>query len=115
AISGLAGALDPRWRREVKFTVIWISVGYVAFSLMMAKDLRYALLLAPPAVILGVIGLCALSQWASRLVGGRSSWFLKSGMASVVAFHIWMAPRVMVPLVEGVQEVVVFLEANARD
>jgi hypothetical protein len=106
---------DARWRREVKYTVTWIAVGYVALSLMMAKEPRYALLLAPPAVVLGMIGLCSLSQWTSRLISGTSSWFLKSGMAGVLAFHVWMAPHVLVPVVEGMQELVAFLEEKGRD
>jgi 4-amino-4-deoxy-L-arabinose transferase-like glycosyltransferase len=115
ATAGIVGGMaDARWRREVKYTVTWIAVGYVALSLMMAKEPRYALLLGPPAVFLGMIGLCSLSQWTSRLVGGTSSWFLKSGMACVLVFHVWMAPHVL-PVVEGMQEVVAFLEEKGRD
>ena len=114
AAAGMVGGMaDGRWRREFKWAGIWVAVGLAAFSFMMAKDGRYILFLAPPVVILGMIGLFSLFSLGTALVGTRSLWLLKSGMVAVLVFHIGAAPRIMVPAVDGLKEVVAFVEEAA--
>src|SRR5205823_4981891 len=88
AAGAIVGMADARWRREVRWAGIWIAVGLAAFSFIMAKEERYILFLAPPVVMFGMIGLLSLSSWGAALVGGSSSWLLRSGMAAVLAFHM---------------------------
>jgi hypothetical protein len=81
----------------------------------MARDPRYALLLAPPATILAVIGLFSLAQWLSARTEMKPSWLLRVGLAATLGLHLWAAPRVLVPAASGFQEVVAFLKDNAPD
>jgi hypothetical protein len=82
-------------------------------SYMPAKDTRYALLLAPPAVVLGVIGLSSVARWGAVLVGGDPSRFLLPAGAALLAFHVSTSAFVWVPVVKGVREVVAFFEREA--
>jgi len=104
---------DARWRREFKWAGIWVAVGLAAFSFMMAKEERYILFLAPPIVILGVIGLFSLCSWGTALAGTTSSWIFRSVTAAVLAFHVWMVPGLNVPIVVGMPQVVTFVEEAA--
>ena len=114
-LSIVVGICDRYWRREVKLILIWGIVSYIALSYMGAREARYALLLAPPAVGLCVIGLSSSVRWvAARLGGDPSQWFL-AGMATLLALHVTTAPFVRVDLVDGFREVVAFVEKEAPD
>ena len=114
-LSLMVGICDRYWRREVKLILVWGIVSYVALSYMVAREPRYALLLAPPAVLLCVIGLSSVVRWvAARLGGDPSRWFL-AGMATVLALHVTSASLVRVPVVDGFRAVVAFFENEAPD
>src|SRR5262249_2062481 len=44
-------------RHEVRLLLLWFAVCYAWFSLITVKEARYVLLLVPPLVVLGAIGL----------------------------------------------------------
>ncbi len=114
-LSIVVGIYDRYWRREVKLILVWGIVSYVAISYMGAREPRYALLLAPPAVGLCVIGLSSSVRWAAaRLGGDPSRWFL-AGMAALLALHVATAPLVRMEVVDGFREVVAFFEKEAPD
>jgi hypothetical protein len=76
----------------------------------MARDIRYGLLLVPPCLILGLIGVGALvtAGWKTEV----PSWAVKTGIAAILAAHIWAAPGVPVPRVDGFRELVAFIDQS---
>jgi 4-amino-4-deoxy-L-arabinose transferase-like glycosyltransferase len=114
ALAGVViGIRHPDRRREVKLALIWLVIGYLILSYILAKELRYALLLVPPIVILSMIGLLSLTQWGAGLRGRPSPGFFHAGLALILAVHLWGAARVFVPVVDGFQDIVAFLIRKA--
>jgi hypothetical protein len=112
-LSIVAGICDRRWRREVKLALVWATVCYAVLSYIVARDTRYALLLAPPVVILAIIGLFSFVRWGATRLGVNPSRCSLAAMAALLALHASTAPLVRVPVVEGFQEVVAFFEREA--
>jgi len=44
-------------RREIRLLLVWFAVCYTWFSLITIKEPRYVLLLVPPLVVLGAVGI----------------------------------------------------------
>ena len=116
AILGVAvGLFDSRWRKEVKWAVIWFIVGYFFLSYIMVREGRYALHLIPPVVFLCCIGLFSLMSWNAVCVKKVFSRLIFSGMAVLVLFHFSAAAQVKVPYVKGFKDVVTFLDKMAPE
>lgn len=95
--------MDQQWRQEVKPALIWAIVVYIGFSYIEAKEARYVLLLGPPLVFMGVIGLVSCLRWVATQLGGNPTGFFLAGMAALLGLHAWIAPLVRVPLVNEFQ------------
>jgi len=103
-------------RREVAFLSIWIVVAYVwvtAISLTVNRgislpDMRYAMLLVPPIVLLAAIGM----ESGLRLIGAREAgagWPRLMPWVAVLVVHVGLAAAVSVPRVGGFREIVRFV------
>jgi hypothetical protein len=114
-LSIVVGICDRHWRREVKLALVWGMICYVALSYMVAKENRYALLLAPPVVVLSVVGLLSIIRWGAARFGGNPSWCFLAAIAALLAPHVSTAALVYVPVVKGFQEVVAFFEREAPE
>ncbi len=117
-LAGLAviiGLCFRLWRKEVKWVLTWIVVSYTGLSLLGVREPRYMLLLGPPIIILSVVGLILLIQLGEGLFRRNVSRFFFGGMAALLGFHVWTAPLVQVPRVEGFREVAAFLESVAPE
>jgi 4-amino-4-deoxy-L-arabinose transferase-like glycosyltransferase len=111
-VLGFFGAVE---RRETKWVLLWSVVCYVFFSLIIAKEPRYALLLSPAAVILTAIGLWRLARWGANYLSANSSWVFLGLTGIVTAGHLWSASLVRVPYIDGFKEVAAYFKEVAPE
>jgi hypothetical protein len=107
------GFKKTRWRVEVLFPAIWFGVCYTWFSVLSVKESRHVLLLIPPIVFLGAIGIVGYLEWLAEWLGRKSYRAILPVLLFVVATHLWMASSVYVSRVSGFQEIVGFLRTTA--
>jgi hypothetical protein len=114
---GLVSAiLQRRWRNEVIMLTTWILVLYVVFSVLHAKDVRYALPLMIPLVLLSAIGVVAICEWLTEHLRFRhidSRKLTTMTLLTILVSQAYLAERHSVPSISGYREVVSFLEQVA--
>jgi Dolichyl-phosphate-mannose-protein mannosyltransferase len=115
AVGAVAGLWSRRWRREVKLVLVWFVVCYVAYSSIAARESRYFLLLGPPLVLLSVIGLVAAIERLAAVFGGNPARVQLAALGVFIGLHLLAAPKVPVPAIRGMEEIVAFLERVAPD
>jgi hypothetical protein len=115
ALGVVAGLCEHRWRREVRLSLVWLIVCYIAYSLIAARELRYVLLLGPPLVILSMIGLMFGLERLASILGSNVSRVTLAGLGVFIGLHLLAAPGVAVPAMRGMEEIVAFLEQVAPD
>ncbi len=116
--AALAGVCSPRWRNETIMLVSWILVMYVVLSLLVAKDLRYALPVSAPLIGLAAIAILMLCEWCGSLVGRA-----KTGAPALAATVLLLLLTVQVRLaahypvlsVSGYRELASFMAQVAPD
>jgi hypothetical protein len=111
-----AGLAQRRWRREAIIVTSWIVVLYLAFSIMYAKDIRYALPVMVPLVILCAIGVLTISDCMVRRLrmpgpGGRKLTAIL--ILVLLLSQTYLVGQHTVPSVSGYRELVAFLEQVA--
>lgn len=110
------GALRRRWRRETGLLTVLSLVGYLALSIILAKDERYALLLCVPVVCFSAMAVQAAAEWLDRiLTGGRRGIHAATRIlgAALCAGQAWLAAQTPVPRIEGMKEVAAYVEKMA--
>jgi hypothetical protein len=115
AVGAVAGLWSRRWRREVKLVLVWFIVCYVAYSSVTAREPRYVLQLGPPLVLLSVVGLVSAVEHLAAAFGGNPSRVGLAGLGVFIGLHLLAAPKVPVPAIRGMEEIVAFLEQAAPD
>ncbi len=120
-LAGLTAAMgvwSPRWRRETLMLVSWILVMYVVLSLLVAKDLRYALLVSAPLVGLAAIAVLILCEWlvnlAARVTLGAPA-VAATVLLLLVAAQAYLAASYPVLSVSGYRELASFMARLAPD
>lgn len=114
----VASFAQKRWRTEAVVLTSWVLVLYAVFSILHAKDLRYALPVTVPLLIFCTIAIVSVVEWLSRRPGDRdmSGRTLTSAMLlAILAYQGYLAMRHTVPVVSGYGELVSFLERVAPD
>ncbi|HEV2854308.1 MAG TPA: glycosyltransferase family 39 protein [Thermoanaerobaculia bacterium] len=109
AVGLAAGLASRRWRREAVLLLLWISVCYTVYSLMVARSERYVLVLGPPLVILSTVAVLCLT---ARLGRAALPW---GALAVLLAAQAGLAWRTLVPSLTGFRELVAFVEEVAPD
>jgi len=112
AFGFVLGMIRRRFRRESFFLLLFLSVGYVALTLLGERDHRYALLLCIPIVCYCSIGFHAAYEWlCGRLIKRRKvAVALAVSVALVVfGFQVRIAAQTGIPRVQGIREVVAFM------
>src|SRR5438105_4658333 len=118
AAAGLGlGLVVQASRREVAFLSLWIVLAYAWFTAISLKvnkgisigDLRYALLLVPPIVLLAAIGVVNGLRLVAGAQGAIVGWPRFMPWVAVLALHIGLAATVSVPRVSGFREIVRFV------
>jgi hypothetical protein len=113
ALAVPAAILERRWRLDVRLLVIWILLTYAGLSYLWSQDPRYALLLAPAFVIMATIGLRALVEAASVLLGAAASPCFRGTLFGLLAVNACVAWVVPVPRIDGFRELASFVVRNA--
>jgi hypothetical protein len=114
AAVGVVFALGkPEWSLDLKLLLLWIGICYVAFSFISFTSGRYAMLALAPLVILSVMGLAGLSTWWSSIFGRETAPVFVASIFVFVLAHALFASFVRTPHVNGVRELVTFLEEKA--
>ncbi len=109
----ISGIFSRRWRQESYLLLIFLLVPYLILSMIGAKDDRYALLLCVPIVCFCATAVHLFAEWlAGRL---KSEGRLSSTTAIIFGFALvgtqaWTAAKISVPSVQGIREVVEFIE-----
>jgi hypothetical protein len=119
ALAGLGavvGVCSARWRRETLVLLVWILVMYVVLSLLMAKDLRYAILVSVPFVGLGAIAILCLCEWLynrTPRLKSAGSGVTVGVFVALLALQVYLAANYRVLSVKGYREVTSFLAGVA--
>jgi hypothetical protein len=113
AAGAILGLWSRRWRREVTLALIWIVVCYIGFSCIYVREPRYILLLVPPLLLLSVVAIAAGCERLSALFGRSPAWAMPAALLVLIGAHLLMAPRVHVPAIHGMRQVVAFIEQEA--
>lgn len=116
ATSGVLVAIAQRsWRREAWWLVVWIMVTYCSFAVLVAKEGRYILFMAPALVCLSSIAVVAAARWlAAKVPRMRSAGPAVAILIAVVmSWQLWRVWKQPVPTVRGFAEVSSFLEEVA--
>ena len=108
----LVGVSDRKWRRETWWLSSWIVVTYCVFSVLVAKESRYILFLAPPLVCLCAVAVLAATHRLSASRSVANPLFIALA-AGVLGLQVWTAWHRPVPSVRGFREVVDFLKQVA--
>ena len=111
-----AGLAQKRWQREAITLMSWIAVLYLVFTILYAKDIRYALPVMVPMIILCAIGIISVSEWVERRLRMPVSDGRKLTMIIILLILLSQAYLVRqhtVPSVSGYRELVAFLEQAA--
>lgn len=120
-LAGLAAALgvwSPRWRRETLMLVSWILVMYVVLSLLVAKDLRYALLVSAPLVGLAAIAILMLCEGCGSLLARvkvAAPALAAAVLLLLVAAQAYLAANYRVLSVSGYRELAAYMARVAPD
>jgi hypothetical protein len=110
------GLAQKRWRREVIILTSWIAVLYLVFSILYAKDIRYALPVMVPLVILCAIGIHTASDWMKRrlrMPGPDGRKLTTTLILVLLLSQAYLVGQHTVPSVSGYRELVAFLEQAA--
>lgn len=105
--------LSRRWRRELTFVYAWFVICYGWYSLFSVKEIRYALLLVPPVLLLAAVTLVAVIQGLFKTQPGRSSALAIGALAALLVVHLGLVRRVDVPEVTGVREIALAVQQMA--
>lgn len=118
AVGMVAGLISAQWRREVLLLLVWLAVIYLFFSLLPAKEARYVLLASGPVVFLCMIALVILAQ----RIAAFAKWQRQTvrclctvAIVILLGVQVGLAPSVNVPSLEGMREMVQFLETVDPD
>jgi len=104
-----AGVMIARWRTDIAYIAVWITVLVASLSVLPARDPRYLLLAAPAFVIAASIGIAAAVRYLPPL---HPAW----QVAVLTAGLVWglsSAARIHVPQVSGFREIAVYLQQRA--
>jgi hypothetical protein len=114
ALGGIiVGIWNNRFREEVIFSVMWLAICYVWFSAFAVKEPRYVLLLIPPIICLGALGITGGLQWSTDRLGQKTSRLIFPALMFLLGLHLWAAPSIHVPRVTGFQEIVSYMRTIA--
>ena len=112
----LTGLAQRRWRREAIILTSWIAILYVVFSIIYAKDIRYALPVMAPLVMLCAIGVNSVSEWLKRrlhMSGPAGRQLTTMVILVILLSQAYLIRQHTVPSVSGYRELVAFLEQAA--
>jgi hypothetical protein len=104
-----AGLASARWRAEVVFLIIWITVLIVGLSLLPARDPRYILLVAPAFALAAAIGIACVVRYLPPL---DPAWQV-AVLAAGLAMGVWSAAYIDVPQVSGFREIATYIQERA--
>jgi len=109
AVALIGAVADAPTRAQAMPVIIGIAMMYLSLSYLTERETRYILLLAPMIVILAVIGLSASCRW----VAGRDPQSLTLSLVLLILVHAVIGRFVNVPRLDGMRELVQFLEREA--
>jgi hypothetical protein len=113
ALSALLWVTLPSLRREMAFCGLWFALCYIWFSAISVKETRYALLLVPPSVCLGVsVSVGGLRALAPRIRPSMGQ-LVPGVLLLILALHLGLGARVVVPKVSGFDAIIAFLKETA--
>ena len=117
-IGTAAGWAQERWRTEAAILTSWVLVLYVFFSLLVAKDLRYALPVLVPLLGLSAIGVMTVCEWLTRRVRDQATagrTLTTVVLLTLLLCQAYLVTQRPVESVNGYRELVSFLERVAPD
>jgi hypothetical protein len=113
AVAAFVWFSASRFRRELTLYIVWFAVCYAWFSAISVKEPRYALLLVPPSVCLGVAGVTAGVQQFFRAAHRTAALLTPIVLVALLIAHVALAPSVVVPRVSGFEAILTFLRTAA--
>jgi hypothetical protein len=114
----VAGLAHRRWRQEAVLSASWILVLYVVFSILHAKDVRYALPVMAPLLVLATLGVTIGCEWLARLRFLRASAGRRLTtvvLLALLAYQSYWATVYRVVSIRGYPELVSYLGQVAPD
>lgn len=102
-------------RHEVRLLLLWFAVCYAWFSLITVKEARYVLLLVPPLVVLGAIGLREGLRTLGALARRPIARLLPVALLGMLIIHVGLATAVPVRRVDGFREIAEWVSRAAPE
>ena len=109
------GLLRGRARREIRLLLLWFAVCYTWFSIITIKEARYVLLLVPPLVVLGAVGIREAMRLLVAVVHRPAARLVPVALLAMLVLHVGLAAAVPVRRVEGFREIVDWVDQNVPD
>ncbi len=100
-------------RREVRLLLLWFAVCYAWFSIITIKEARYVLLLVPPLVVLGAVGIREGLRLLAAVAHRPTSRLIPAALLAMLVLHVGLAAAVPVRRVEGFREIVEWVDQAA--
>ncbi len=92
-------------RREVRLLLLWFAVCYAWFSIITIKEARYVLLLVPPLVVLGAVGVREGLRLLAATLHRPVARLLPVALAALLVVHVGLAAAFPVRRVDGFREI----------
>jgi hypothetical protein len=97
-------------RRELRLLLLWFAVCYAWFSIITIKEARYVLLLVPPLVVLGAVGIREGLRLVAGVVRRPAARLVPAALLAMLVLHVGLAAAVPVRRVEGFREIVEWVD-----
>jgi hypothetical protein len=113
-----AGISSRRFRQEAAFLLMFLSVAYLALSVLGERADRYGLLLCIPIICYCSMAFHIFSDWLGALLKNRRKAFaavILSIAIGIFCIQARIAKHTLVPRVEGISDVVAFMQQVAPE
>jgi 4-amino-4-deoxy-L-arabinose transferase-like glycosyltransferase len=114
----IGGIFSKRWRHETIILLIIAGVCYAFFTYIPSKESRYILLLSMPISCFCIIAILSITEWITIVAKQQHRPIIIATTITIlllIGIQTWLASRVLVPSVEGINKIVSFIEEVAPD
>ena len=114
----IVGIFSKRWRHETIILLIMAGACYAYFTYIPSTEARYILLLSMPISCFCIVAVLSVTEWIGIVTKQQHRPIIIATTITIlllIGTQTWLASRVLVPSVEGINKIVSFIEEVAPD